>query len=142
MRGEDYVVEREQLIIRAAGLFIERVQGKAAETAGAQRGNERIALHDIRARDIDQAGARLHQRQPLRIDKVPGRRIVGKLRNDPVATGEQRVQRLIGNTQRLFFAPRQARALEIPDVHSERRCAQGDFAANLTKPYDPECTAV
>jgi len=61
VRGEDYVVEREQLIIQAAGLFIGRVKGKAAEMTGAQRSNERIALHDIRTRDIDEAGARLQR---------------------------------------------------------------------------------
>src|SRR5262245_135058 len=80
----------------APGLFIEGVKGKAAEMSRAERRDEGIALHDFRARDIDQTGARLHQRQSLAIDEVLGGSISRKLRNDPVALRQQRVQRPIG----------------------------------------------
>src|SRR4029077_2776304 len=73
---------------------------------------------------------------------MTGRRISGQLRNDPVADGEQHVQRLIQYTDRLFFAWRQPRALEIADVHSESSRPHGDFAANLSKPDDADRAAV
>src|SRR4051812_50094379 len=108
----------------------------------AQRLDEGITLHGFCARHVDQARARLHQRQSLTVDKVAGRGIGWKLRNDPVALGEQVMQRPIGYAESLFFARRQPRALEIQDVHSERGGAQRNLAADLSQSDDADGAAV
>ena len=69
-RRQDHVVEAEQRIVVGDRLLVLHVEREAAEPAGAQRLDHRIAVDDRRVGDVDDAGAGLDPRQLGAADQV------------------------------------------------------------------------
>src|SRR4029453_11063003 len=115
---------------------------EAAQVAGPQRLNDRIAIDDFRPRHVHDPGAGLHERQSLTIEKVHRRYIERKLRDDDVAVREEPLQRPIRNLEAVLIRLGQPRSLKVENGYSERVGAGRDLAADLAKADDPDRDAV
>ena len=133
VRGENHIFERQQFIVGAAGFFVRAVHTKSAKMAGPQRLQQRRTIKKFRPGHIDDASASLHLRQSLAADEARGRVIVRKLRNNPVAVGEQRFQRTIRHAELVLVILRQPGSLIIQRLHSERGCTARNLAADLAE---------
>src|SRR5258706_6319697 len=69
MRGEDYIFEASQSVIRGQRFLVVDIERGACDFTGFKRGDERALLHDGAARSIDEVGGRFHRGQFIRPDK-------------------------------------------------------------------------
>ena len=120
-------------------LLIVHVERHAAEPAGAQGLDQRVAVDDRGVGDVDDAGAGLDLRELGAADEVARRRQRRQLRHDPVAFGEQRRQR---HVTRAFSsrssASGSARALVVEHVHVEGPGADRNLAPDLAQANDAD----
>ena len=139
MRGVRITLSKpKQSSSSAHRLLIVHVERDAAEPAGAQRLEQRVAVDDRRVGDVDDAGAGLDPRQFGAADQVARVGQGRHLRHDPVAFGQQRRQRNVGRLQFALLGLRGAGALMIEHAHAEGRGAQRNLAPDLAEANDAD----
>ena len=91
--GATITLSTPAAVVGVDRLLLEDVEARAGDLAGAQRLDERRLVHDRAARDVDQVGSRLHQRELRRADQVV--RLVGQQAgdDDEVGFAQQLVER-------------------------------------------------
>src|SRR5579885_2356717 len=138
VRGDDDVGEPVEIVARAAPVGLLRgrvlpphVERGAGDGAVAQRCVERVLVHHRAARNVDEIRARLHQREPARVDEPRGLRAERGAQRQRVA---QR-QHLVEPVERIdALDPGIGRTLAA--VGGEDAAAEGGGAARHLAP-DP-----
>ena len=137
VRGQDHVVEAEQRVVGGDRLRVEHVQPGPGDPVFPQGGGEGGLVDDRPAGDVHQVRGRLHQRDPLGVEQVPGLGGQGAADADVVRLAEQVLQRdepHPGRGGRRRVGPRVGR--DHPQV--ERPGQPGQLPADVPEPDDPE----
>jgi hypothetical protein len=131
VRREHHVVQPEQRVVLRRRLGLEHVQRRPAHLLLLQRVRQRILVHHLAARVVDdqQVGLAAAE-QPLPVEQVLGALAAGDVEGDDVELGEEFIEVL----DHLHFAVQSGRRVEVrvkaQDVHLHRDGAGGDGAAD------------
>ena len=118
------------------GLALEHVEPGREQPAGVQRVGERLLVDHRAARGVHEHRGRLHEREPARVDEVPGRVAAGHVQRHDVGRGEQLVE--VGDVAGLAGVG----ARVVQHLHPEAGRAARDRAADAAVADDAERRAV
>jgi len=119
MRQHHQIVAIEQHR-RDAWFTVEDIQRGAADTVEHQRLRQRMLVHHLATRGVDQECIGLHQVQPAAVDQVPVGRATRAVQRNEVALRQHRVERLdLGGAIAIQNILRHRRAVLHQDFHAE-----------------------
>src|SRR5579883_1297926 len=93
VRRQYHVLEVQKLVVAAPGRRVLRIERKAAEVSGPQGLDQCGSVHNFGPRDVDEASARLHLREPAPVDEMAGGWSARQLGYDPIAGRQQLLER-------------------------------------------------
>ena len=137
MRREVDVGCGPQRRIPGQGLGIEHIEDSAGKVPAAQGFLDRRLVEYGAAADVDEAGARLHQRELGAADEAPAFRGQRCSDHDYVGLGQELLQ-VADAVDLLCMRVRRGRATDTEHAHAERAARLGHGAAHFSQSYDKQ----
>jgi hypothetical protein len=113
VRGADHVRQREQRVVCGERLGIDDVDPRAGQASVLQGPDERLLVDDRSSGDVDEEGARFHQREPVAVEQAAG--LVRQRAGDDheVGVAQEVLQRDVRHS---FFGDRRPLGHEHPQL--------------------------
>ena len=118
-------------VVELAEVDVER---GATELPRRKRGDQRLLVHDLAARDVDEHRSVLHRRERIAADQVLGLRRPLAADRDEVALREQVVQPARAPDLAEAVTRRSGTPPRADDPHAERRAEPADLAPDAARP--------